>query len=193
MACTGPKTIQLAADIADRVSFAVGSNPERIQWAMDVFNARMAENGRDRNSVSVGAYVNLVCDNDKARAISLARTCAGLVAHFSGMEHSPTDHLPSEIKGYANTLKSQYDMAHHGQEEGTHLQLIDEDFIQWIAIVGGPNECIDKLGHLINDIGLQHISLLGGSPVAQPHGPRVTGAVDTMELFAEKVLPVFNS
>lgn len=193
MACTGPKTIQLAADIADRVSFAVGSNPERIQWAMDVFNARMAENGRDRNSVSVGAYVNLVCDNDKARAISLARTCAGLVAHFSGMEHSPTEHLPGEIKDYANTLKSQYDMAHHGQEEGTHLQLIDEEFIQWIAIVGGPNECIDKLGHLINDIGLQHISLLGGSPVAQPHGPRVTGAVDTMELFAEKVLPAFKS
>ena len=43
------------------------------------------------------------------------------------------------------------------------------------------------------DSSAAHISLLGGSPVAQPHGPRVTGAVDTMELFAEKVLPVFNS
>ena len=27
IACTGPKTIELAADVADRVSFAVGSAP----------------------------------------------------------------------------------------------------------------------------------------------------------------------
>jgi len=54
-----------AADIGDRVSFAVGSAPERIQWAMNVFNARMAVNGRDRSQVRVGAYLNLVCDKDE--------------------------------------------------------------------------------------------------------------------------------
>ena len=47
------------------------------------------------------------------------------------------------------------------------------------------------VGALIYVVGLQHISLLGGSPVARPHGPRVLGAVDTMELFAKEVLPVF--
>ena len=191
IACTGPKTIELAADIADRVTFAVGSATERIEWAMGVFNARMAVNGRNRNEVSVGAYLNLICDNDDERAVKLAYTCAGLVAHFSGMEHSPTEHLPEMIKNYAETLKSEYDMSHHGQEEGTHLKLINEQFIRWIAIVGGPEYCIERIKHLVNVVGLQHISLLGGSPVARPHGPRVLGAVDTMELFAKEVLPVF--
>jgi hypothetical protein len=82
-------------------------------------------------------------------------------------------------------------MSHHGQEEGTHLKLINEEFIRWIAIVGGPEYCIERIKHLVEVVGLQHISLLGGSPVARPHGPRVLGAVDTMELFAKEVLPVF--
>ena len=36
VACTGPQTIAMAVDVGDRVSFAVGSAPERIRWAMDV-------------------------------------------------------------------------------------------------------------------------------------------------------------
>jgi|APGre2960657505_1045072.scaffolds.fasta_scaffold01478_8 5,10-methylenetetrahydromethanopterin reductase len=188
IACTGPKTIELAADIGDRVSFAVGSSPERIAWAMDIFNARMAVNGRERSDVRVGAYINLVCDNDEQKAVNLARTVAGLVSHFSGMKAAPTEHLPVQIKGIAEKLKSQYDMAHHAQEEGSHLQMLDDDFVRWMAICGGPDFCMERVSTII-DMGLQHIYLLGGSPYAEPHGKRITGVVDMSELFAREVIP----
>lgn len=188
IACTGPKTIELAADIGDRVSFAVGSAPERIQWAMEIFNARMLVNGRDRSSVHVGAYINLVCDNDEQKAVNLARTVAGLVSHFAGMKSAPTEHLPEQLKTIAENLKSQYDMAHHGQDKGSHLQMMDDDFVRWMAICGGPSLCIDRLSALI-EMGLEHIYLLGGSPYAEPHGKRITGVVDMSELFASEVMP----
>ncbi len=191
IACTGPKTIQLAADIADRVSFAVGSAPERIDWALKVLEDRLAETGRNRSEISVGAYINLLCDPDEARALQLASTIAGMVAHFSGMKHSPVDHLPPQLKELATRLKSEYDMEHHNQATGSHLELVDTEFVDWFAIAGPKEKCIDKLGVLL-DKGLDHVYVLGGSAVPHPHGEFVTGFVDQAEYFAADVMPAFR-
>jgi len=191
IACTGPKTIRLAADVADRVSFAVGSAPERIDWALETFAARLAETGRDRAEISVGAYLNLLCDPDEARALKLASTIAGMVAHFAGMKHSPVDHLPPQLKELAIALKSEYDMAHHNQAKGSHMSMVDDAFVDWFAIAGPPAKCIDRLGTLL-DKGLDHVYVLGGSSVPHPHGEFVTGFVDQVEYFAADVMPAFR-
>jgi 5,10-methylenetetrahydromethanopterin reductase len=44
VACTGPRVITLAARRAERVTFAVGADPERIRWAVET--ARQARHGR---------------------------------------------------------------------------------------------------------------------------------------------------
>ena len=191
MACTGPKTICLAADVADRVSFAVGSAPERIDWALRTLNDRLEETGRDRGELSVGAYINLLCDPDESRAIDLARTIAGLVAHFTGMKHSPVEHLPPQLKPLAVKLKTEYDMKHHNQAAGSHLAFVDDEFVDWFAIAGPAQKCIDRLGVLL-DKGLDHVYILGGSPVSHPHGEFVTGFVNQTEHFAADVLPHFR-
>lgn len=191
IACTGPKTIRMAADVADRVSFAVGSAPERIDWALETVNQRLEETGRDPSELSVGAYINLVCDPDESRAIQLARTIAGLVAHFAGMQHAPVDHLPPQLKPLAIKLKTDYDMKHHNLDEGSHMSLVDDEFVDWFTIAGPAPKCIDRLGVLINK-GLQHVYILGGSPVSHPHGERITGSVDQTEHFAADVLPHFR-
>lgn len=188
IACTGPATIRMAADVADRVSFAVGSAPERIDWALETFHEQLAKTGRDPAEVSVGAYVNLVCDPDESRAVELARTISGMVAHFAGMKHSPVDHLPPQLKEIAIRMKSEYDMKHHAQRAGSHLDFIDDEFVQWISIAGPAQKCVDRLGALIEK-GLQHVYILGGSAVAHPHGERITGAVDQVEHFAKDVMP----
>ena len=191
IACTGPKTIRLAADIADRVSFAVGSAPERIDWALGVFEERLVENGRDRSEISVGAYLNLLCDPDEQRALKLASTIAGMVAHFAGMKHSPVDHLPPQLKDLAVALKTEYDMAKHNQATGSHMDMVDDAFVDWFAIAGPAQKCIDRLGPLVEK-GLQHVYVLGGSAVPHPHGEFVTGFVDQAEHFAADVMPAFR-
>ena len=65
IACTGPKTIQMAVETGDRISFAVGSAPERVEWAIKTAEDHLQAIGKDRSSLSIGAFVNLVCDQDE--------------------------------------------------------------------------------------------------------------------------------
>ena len=191
IACTGPRTIEMACDVADRVSFAVGSAFERVEWAMNTAKEHLEKTGRSKDSLQIGAYINLICDHDEKRAISLARMLAGLVAHFTAMKGASTEHLPDKLLPVTQQLQTNYDMKNHSSEKGQHLDLIDDDFIEWFSIVGSPQKCIDSLGKLL-DLGLDHIYILGGSPIAEPRDARVRAMVEQTEVFANEVLPVLK-
>ncbi len=192
IACTGPKTIQMAVEVGDRISFAVGSAPERIEWAIKTANDHLDKIGRDRSSISIGAFVNLVCDESEQRAIDIGRMIAGMVAHFSGIKNAPVDHLPPQLKELAIHMQKQYDMDHHAQEEASHATEVTNAFVDWFSICGTPEKCLLRLRTIV-DMGLDHIYVLGGSPVAHPHGERQAGMIRQTRLFAEKVLPVFRA
>jgi 5,10-methylenetetrahydromethanopterin reductase len=191
VACTGPATIRMAVEVADQVTFSVGAAPERIRWAIDTALQHRATIGRERASLKIGAFVPLVCDPDEKRAINLARMISGMVAHFAGMKDSPVEHLPPQLKALAERMKSGYDMAHHAQNEGAHLQMVNDDFVNWFAICGPPGKCIERLGELIG-MGLDYVYILGGSPVSNPHGARQEAMVRQTRLFADAVLPRFR-
>ncbi len=191
IACTGPKTIEMAVETGDRISFAVGSAPERVEWAMKTATDHLDKIGRARDSISIGAFVNLVCDPDEQRAINIGRMIAGMVAHFSGMKNAPLDHLPPELKDLAAHMQGQYDMAHHAQEEAQHATEVSNEFVDWFSICGPADKCQSRL-KLLTDIGLDHVYILGGSPVAHPHGERQAAMVAQARNFAELVLPAFR-
>jgi 5,10-methylenetetrahydromethanopterin reductase len=191
IACTGPKTIQMAVEVGDRISFAVGSAPERVEWAIDTATTHLEKIGRDRSSLSIGAFINLVCDASEQRAINLGRMIAGMVAHFAGMRNAPVEHLPPQLKELAIHMQSQYDMEHHAQEEGKHLGEVSDEFVDWFSICGNPQKCTERLRGLV-DLGLDHVYLLGGSPVAHPHGERQAAMIEQTRLFAAEVLPQFR-
>ena len=191
IACTGPRTIKMACDVADRVSFAVGSAFERVEWAMNTAKEHLEKTGRSSDSLQIGAYINLICDYDEKRAISLARMLAGLVAHFTAMKGASTEHLPDKLLPVTQQLQTDYDMKNHSSEKGQHLDLIDDDFIEWFSIAGPPQKCINRLEKLL-DLGLDHIYILGGSPIAEPRDARVRAMVEQTQVFAKEVLPVIK-
>ena len=191
VACTGPKTIQMAVEVADRISFAVGSAPERIEWAIKTATDHLQKTGRDRSTISIGAFVNLVCDENEQRAIDIGRMIAGMVAHFSGIRNAPVDHLPPQLKDLAIHMQKQYDMDHHAQEEAGHTTEVSDAFVDWFSICGPPEKCQARLQAIIA-MGLDHIYLLGGSPIAHPHGERQAGLIRQTQLFSDKVLPALR-
>ena len=72
VAATGPRVIETAARLADRVTFAVGAEPERVAWAIETAR-RAALVGRLPDApLSLGAYVNVVVHPDPAVARELA-------------------------------------------------------------------------------------------------------------------------
>ena len=191
IACTGPKTIRMAADAADRISFAVGSAPERIEWALATALQRLKETGRSRDDLKIGAYINLVCDPDEQTALNLGRMISGMVAHFAGMKNAPLDHLPPQLKPLAETMQQGYDMQHHAQDKGSHLSMVDDDFVDWFSICGPPDKCLARMRAIL-EYDLDHIYILGGSPVATPHSARQAAMVEQTRLFAEAVLPALK-
>lgn len=191
IACTGPKTIAMACEVSDQISFAVGSAKERMGWAIKTAEDHLERIGRTRENIKIGAYVNLICDYNEKKAISMARMLAGLVAHFTAMKEAPTEHLPKQLKPITEQLQTEYDMKNHSSEKGEHLELIDDEFIEWFSIAGPPQKCIDRLGELI-EMGLDYVYLLGGSPVPEPRNMRLRAMVDQTEIFAKEVLPSFK-
>ena len=70
MVCSGPKAIALAARKADRICLGIGTNVERVTWALAIINETLAASGRDRDSVRIGMFAPLLIDEvrDPARA-----------------------------------------------------------------------------------------------------------------------------
>jgi 5,10-methylenetetrahydromethanopterin reductase len=67
VAATGPKTIAIAARHAERITFAVGADPERLRWAIETAHAARREAGLAPASLSLGAWLNVVVHDDAAR------------------------------------------------------------------------------------------------------------------------------
>ena len=88
IAASGPKVIAFAARTVERVTFAVGADPERVAWALDLARTAMREAGRADDEVSFGAYVNVGCHPDPAVGAELIRGGLAAFAHFSAMPGS---------------------------------------------------------------------------------------------------------
>ena len=179
VAATGPKVIAAGARHAERVSFSVGAEPERVSWAM----AHVRETlGPDAALPEFGLYLNVCVDDDVERAAEMARGWVGILAHFTGMPGAARnrvrqdDHLTFDRLG-------DYDKARHGQPEAAHAQALPLEFIERFAIVGPPELCIARL-QALRDLGVQRIFVTG------PRGDKFGNIVHEVNArFAREVLP----
>src|SRR4029079_18014961 len=82
---SAPKVIAFAARTVERITFAVGADPSRLAWAIDLARTAMKEAGRPDDAVSFGAYVNVGCHPDLDAARTMVRGSTAAFAHFSAM------------------------------------------------------------------------------------------------------------
>jgi len=177
LAATGPRTIGLAATLADRVMFTVGAEPSRVAWAAGVARQARAAAGLDPAGLRMGAYVNVACDPDLAVACGLIRGSAAIFAHFSSMGGSSTTGpgtTGSGASGFspqeAATVRevgTAYDEARHGLSHAAHTKMLDDAFLTRFAVVGSPEQCLDRLQQLIA-LGLDRIVVVPGSRDTDP-------------------------
>jgi 5,10-methylenetetrahydromethanopterin reductase len=179
MACTGPKSIALAAATAERVTFAVGAAPERVQWALDVAKTAATEAGRDPDEIQFGAYINAVAMPDRDAARRALRGVVATFAHFSGGTGTVFEGQPDMLRRVSEKLHDTYDTRQHGQADAVHAKIIDDQFIDWFSVAGPPDYVIERLRTLMG-LGLNHIYFVGAF---QP---------TSRELFAREVLPVLR-
>ena len=167
VAATGARVIGIAARHADRIMFALGAVPERIQWGIDTARKAARDSGREPDTLKFGAYVNLVCHADLSIGRQLGRASTSLFARFSVMHGTVSGPANERQTQVFQDIYSRYDMNKHAQSGGNQTTALTDEFMDSFAIIGGASYCVDRLAALAEKVSKQ--GGVGG-PVALASG-----------------------
>ena len=183
VAATGPKVIASAAVHAERVVLAVGADPERLRWGIEVGRAARVAAGLDPDGVRFGCYANIVSHPDRAVARSLVAGGLATFARFSVMHGRATGPQTDESRAALETLHSRYDMKHHTRVDSDQAQVLNAEFVDRYAVVGSAADCVAKLRE-IESLGIDKVIAVGPTS-----GANVEEARRSSRIFAEDVVP----
>jgi len=163
VAATGPKTLAVAAAYADRISLAVGADPGRIDWALEIVRSAAEAAGRDLSELTIGAHLPVCVADTRREAIDRLRPDVVGWAHMASFDpahvatHEPILHKVTSV------VAAQYDYDHHGVEESQTSpvrHLADDEFVDYYGVAGPPDYVVDRLGGLLEK-GLEFVTIVG--------------------------------
>jgi 5,10-methylenetetrahydromethanopterin reductase len=155
IAASGPKTLQLAGEIADGVVINTGLLPDIIKDSIEQVKIGCARAGRSIEDVAMWWVPLTNVADDRARAIDeIAMTLASAGSHLSRFT-TKGKHIPDELLDKIKRLGEWYKSDQHDKPDSTNRELIKElGLLDYLAdrfsIAGTPNDCIRKLEQAIN-------------------------------------------
>lgn len=177
IACTGPKSLQLAGRIADGVLFQVGADPALVRYAQK--NIALGAEQAGRKLADIKLYQRLACGvaEDRAQVRTEVRGYASIAA---GTIYSaiPRADIPDDLWEDLKRMKEQYDYQRHGDMNAHHAGLITDRILDAVAIAGTPEEAVPRFRELM-DLGVENFVL----PIATKHPDHI------IHTLAEQVLP----
>jgi 5,10-methylenetetrahydromethanopterin reductase len=187
IAASGPRMLEFAGGIAERVTLAVGADPERVAWAIDLARGGAEAVGRDAESISFGMYVNVGChpDLDAARALIAGGVAA--FAHFSAMPGSTGAGLDAADREVVAEVGRRYDSNHHLDNTAEHTAALVPEFVDRFAVVGAPDVVIERL-RALHALGVRRFVVTGPSFRSDPDHARTAG-----RLMTEEVVPAMRA
>jgi len=156
LSASGPKTLELAGEIADGVIFLGGLFREGVQYGMEHIARGAARAGRSRPHVAVFGY-GAIDDEDPTRALDAARSIAAwfpqTAPHYCELAGLDPD-VAAEVKAiYAGG---------EFQEAAAAASILPVEFVEKMAFAGGSDQARRHLTTL-RDLGVDsvHIFPLG--------------------------------
>ena len=185
VAATGPKVVEIAGRQADILTFAVGADTKRM--VSGVKRAREAREaaGGDANTLKFGAYINIAAHPDRGLARQASIGSVGIVAHFSGMGKTALEQLASNDRAVIEALTRDYQLDRHGDAGAAHIEHLSDEFVGRFAIVGTPDECVDRLGKLLEEVPLSRVVVMSNS-----RGVDLAILEEVATVVSEEVLPM---
>jgi 5,10-methylenetetrahydromethanopterin reductase len=159
VAATGPRVIEVSAELCDRVTFALGADPERLRWAIGLARAVNPD-------VALGAFVNVVVDEDLDHALALSRGGIATMARFSAMHGRVHGTLDPDDEKVLLEVPRAYDMNRHARS-GPQGEVITREFAERFAIIGPPSRCVERLQELV-ELGITRLHVGGASRGEDP-------------------------
>jgi 5,10-methylenetetrahydromethanopterin reductase len=182
IAVSGPRMIEFAARIAERVTLAVGADPDRISWAIDLARKAAVDAGRDPSGISFGAYVNVGCHPDFDAARNVISGAVAAFAHFSSMPGSTGAGLAEADREVVAEVGRSYDSNEHLSNAAAHTAALKPEFVDRFAVVGPPDVCAQRLRGLA-DLGIERFVITGASFRSDREQARTSEQLLTRELL----------
>ena len=173
----GPRTLRMAAPLADGVFFSVLASPAYVAHCLGHARAGLAAAGRDAGDIDVACYIVFSVDEDGDAARAAAKA---LIAHY-------LMRIPDTIRfEYAGLEIARMQSVQAGLREaaaadrlGPAAAALDDDIVAALAVAGTPEECI---------AGLEPYAAAGLKTPVLYHvlGPDRLASID---LIAERIRP----
>jgi 5,10-methylenetetrahydromethanopterin reductase len=161
VAATGPRVIAAGAILAERVTLAVGADPARLQWGIDLARSARREAGLGADGLALGAYVPVLVHPDRATARTMIAGGVASFARFSVMHGTVVGPVDEAGRRALTAVHDAYDMdSHftHGSPQSAHLTA---EVIDAFGVAGPSTYCVDRLRELIG-LGLTKLFFMGG-------------------------------
>ena len=150
LAASGPKTLQLAGEIADGVVINTGLTPEIIRDSIAQVKIGCERAGRNIGDVDMWWLPLTNIGSDRSKTIDeIAMTLASAGSHLSRFTVQGK-HIPEHLMQKVKMLGSRYNPAQHDKPDSSNRELIKElELLEYLAerfaIAGTPRDCIAKL------------------------------------------------
>lgn len=155
IAASGPKTLQLAGEIADGVIINTGLLPDIIRDSIEQVKTGCGRAGRSLDEVDMWwlPLTNVAEDRDKA-VDEIAMTLASAGSHLSRFT-TKGKHIPVQLMDKVVELGKRYNSDQHDKPDSANRELIKElGLLDYLAnrfsIAGTSRDCIAKLEQAID-------------------------------------------
>ena len=150
VAASGPKTLELAGEVADGVIIQTGLLPEIIEDSLACIRRGAERAGRDYDAIDKTwfPWVSVAATRDEA--IHAIRHSLASGAKHLGRFTTAGKHIPSQFLDKIREAKKRYRFDQHQQPENDNARLIEElglvDYLaDRFAIAGSEEDCIRKI------------------------------------------------
>jgi 5,10-methylenetetrahydromethanopterin reductase len=186
----GPKSFELAGEIADGLHVACAYSSEALGYAAERFRAGAERAGRDWSSLDLGANVLTAIGTDSDAAKEAARV---MVAFY-------IPSMPSRlIERHGIDYESVRPIveAFGSGDVGRALELTSPEVGEKLSIAGTPEEWVEKIETDVLPSGFDHLITAIADPylVRSWSGMTIEGLPDTsaqLRLIEERVIPILQ-
>ena len=171
MSAEGPRTLAMAGSIADAAIIHTGLTNEVLQDTVARIQEGERAAGREQGSAEVWAFAKCnIADNrdDAIEEIKMALAASGHHAFRFTLEGK---NVPEEYREAVSILHREYQAAEHEQVGRTRNATLTDElglteyFAQRFAIVGTPQECVEKTKAVFDaGVDVLLITAIGPSP-----------------------------
>jgi len=177
----------VAARHAERVTFNVGADLERLAACIARAGDACRAAGRGVTELSFGAWLPVAPHPSTVAARELVKGVTAVYARFQAMPGHSTAGIRADDARVIESIGAHYDRARHGRADAAHVALLQEDFIDRFAVVGPPDRCIEKLRGLLR-LGIDRLLIVGPNQLGPPDA-----YAESRRLLSEAVIPELRS